>query len=78
MNADLLRTLGEAAVFILVGGYTAIKARNAEKQTKATGNGFANDVRRSLRRVEDAVTRTERKIDDHVAAHATAELRHRR
>lgn len=74
MSPDLWQSLGELAVFVGVGGYAAWKARNADKQTKSTGNGFAKDVTNGLDRIEKKIDRTEQKIDRHLEAHADAGL----
>jgi hypothetical protein len=85
MNLDDAKSVGELVVFIGLGGYTAWKARKAEKQTVATGNGFARFVKESLVRLEmgqkrndEANVRIEKKIDDHVASHADADVHGRR
>lgn len=80
MNLDLWQAVGGLAVFVGVGvtsGYSAWKSRNADKQTKATGNGFAKDVTNGLDRIEKKIDRTERKIDRHLEAHADAGIRRR-
>lgn len=70
MDLETWRSLGEVAVFLALGGYAAVRAHRADKQTRGTGNGFAHSVRESLDRIE-------KKIDDHVAAHADAEIKRR-
>ena len=78
MTPDDWRSIGEIAVLAALGGYGAWKARKAEKYAKPTGNGFAVSVKESLRRIEEKVDRTERKVDHHIAAHADAELASRK
>lgn len=71
MDADAWQAVGQIAALLLVGSYTGWKARKAEVQTRGTGNGFADEVKDSLARIE-------KKIDDHVAAHADSDVRNRR
>lgn len=77
MTPDDWRSLGEIAVLAALGGYGAWKARKAEKYAKPTGNGFAISVKESLRRIEEKVDRTERKVDHHIASHADADVARR-
>lgn len=74
MTADDLKSIGEVAAFLLLGGYTAWKSHKAAKQTVATGNGFAKFVKEHLTEIKDQVGRTEKKIDDHIASHADADV----
>lgn len=74
MSPEDWRALGEIVGLVSLGGYTAWKARKAEKYAKPTGNGFAKSVKDSLARIEKAQKRTEEKIDHHIAAHADAEV----
>lgn len=46
----------------IIAAYAAIKSGQAAKFAKPTGNGFANDVRKSLHRIEQ-------RIDAHLANH---------
>lgn len=77
MSPDDWRALGEIVGLVSLSGYTAWKARKAEKYAKPTGNGFAKSVKDSLARIEQKVERTEEKIDHHIAAHADAEVANR-
>lgn len=74
MSPDDARSLGELLTFVALGGYTAVKARKAAKQTVATGNGFARFVKESLVRLEAQGRRTEQKIDLHIQSHADADV----
>lgn len=81
MSPDDARSLGELLTFVVLGGYTAWKARKAAKQTVATGNGFARFVKDSLvrleagqRRSDAADKRIENKIDTHLQSHADADV----
>lgn len=56
------------AVAPVLAGIGAWLSRKAVKNTKATSNGFASSV-------TTALTRIEQKIDDHIAAHADANIR---
>lgn len=47
----------------LIAAYAAIKSTQAAKYSKPTGNGFANDVRLTLHRIE-------RRLDEHLRDHA--------
>lgn len=74
MSLDDLRTLGESGgvlLVLVVSAYSGWKARRADQQTRSTGNGFAKEVKDSLRRIE-------KKIDDHIDAHADADVARRR
>jgi hypothetical protein len=46
----------------LIAGYAAIKAAQAAKFSKPTGNGFAGSVTRSLERIE-------KRLDEHLRDH---------
>lgn len=70
-DPDTWRGIGELAVFVGLGGYTAWKARRADQQTRSTGNGWAKDVKDRLDRIED-------KLDEHLRDHADAGLFRRR
>lgn len=74
MDSDTWQTLGAGGALLLVGGYNALKARRAAKQTESTGNGFAHTVTSALTRIESKVGSVERKIDDHIAVHAEADV----
>lgn len=74
LTPDDWRSIGEIVGLVGLGLYTAWKARKAEKYAKPTGNGFAISVKESLRRIEEKVDRTERKVDHHIAAHADADV----
>lgn len=63
--------LGDVAVQVGAGAaflFTSWQSFRANKQTKATGNGFAKHVKESLDRIEG-------KIDRHIEDHAEADLR---
>ena len=70
--------LGDNNVLIVVemiaqaGGFAAVwyKARQAEKLSRPTGNGFAQDVKNALRRIET-------KVDSHLRDHARGEIERR-
>lgn len=55
--------VGELAAFVGVSTLVAWKAHRADKQTRATGNGFAGDVRSSLERIERRLDRVEDRVD---------------
>lgn len=83
-SADDASAIGQGAAYVAlgaIGAYGAWKARKAEKQTIATGNGFARFVKESLVRLEsgqkrndEANVRIENKIDNHIASHADADV----
>lgn len=77
MSPDDARSLGELVVLGALGGYTAWKSRKAAKQTVATGNGFAKFVKDSLTEIKTEVKATNKKIDDHLQAHANADVMNR-
>lgn len=52
----------------LAAAFAGWQSFRANRQTKATGNGFAKHVKDSLRRIED-------KIDRHIEDHAESDLR---
>lgn len=56
------------------GRKTRKAAQKAVELSAPTGNGFAKRVTASLIRIEAAQARTEGKIDDHIAAHANADV----
>lgn len=66
MSPDQYLALGQAIAFVLLGGYTAVKAKAAEKHAKPTGNGFADEVRFGLRDISNRVERIEKRFDDHL------------
>lgn len=81
MTPDDLRTLGEVAGYLVVGGFVAWKAHKAEKNAKQaeiyakpTGNGFANEVRDALGRIEGRQQRDGEMLYDHIRAHANADV----
>lgn len=61
---SIAKDAGTAAAFL----FTSWQAYRANKQTKATGNGFAKHVKESLGRIEG-------KIDRHIEDHAESDLR---
>ena len=61
---SIAKDAGVAAAFI----FTSWQSFRANKQTKATGNGFAKHVKESLDRIEG-------KIDRHIEDHAESDLR---
>ncbi len=85
MSPDNWQTLGQVAALIVLGGYTAIKARRAEKQTRSTGNGFAGYVQDDLRallehgvHLDKRFDRLEARLDQHFQWHSEAERKVRR
>jgi hypothetical protein len=46
----------------LIAGYSAIKAAQAARNSKPISNGFANNVTRSLERIE-------KRLDQHIDNH---------
>jgi hypothetical protein len=64
----------EAAVFLVVVGYAALKAHRTERQTRATGNGWAELVTTRLGSIEQGQNRIETKIDAHIQSHADAHI----
>ena len=81
ISGETWQSLGEVVVFASIGGYAAWKARRADQQTRATGNGFAADVKARLasieQKIDDRTGDLERKIDGHLAAHVEASLKSR-
>lgn len=73
MTADLLQALGEVAALGGIGGVAAWKAWRADKQTRATGNGWANEMRERLARIETEVRATNGRLDRHLEHHASKE-----
>ena len=84
MNIEDATAVGQGLAWVAVAvasGYGAWKARTASKSagdskdaaqkaaelSAPTGNGFAKSVKDSLERIE-------KKIDDHISAHANAEV----
>lgn len=51
-------------------------AAEAAKLARPVGNGFTDEVRAALGRIEERTERTGQKIDDHLAAHASADVLH--
>ena len=74
---DTIQQLGELITLLVLGGYTAWKAHKADKQTKATGNGFAKHVRESLDRIERKADKTHDLMVEHLADHSGSDLSHR-
>lgn len=78
MTPEDWQILGSGIALTLTGAYTAWKSRAAERQTRATGNGFAGDVTISLdricrkldvadarmERIETKLDRNSRRLDD--------------
>lgn len=74
---DTTQQVGELVTLLILGGYTAWKAHKADKQTKATGNGFAKHVRDSLARIEKKADSTHDLMVEHLSDHAGADLSRR-
>jgi hypothetical protein len=66
-----LSNVGLALAAIFSGWH----AYRSNKQTKNTGNGFANHTTESLQALLDGQERVERKIDAHLQDHASADVR---
>jgi hypothetical protein len=85
MTPEHFTQLGSAVAFLLIGGVAAWKAAKAERQTRGTGNGFAQHVRESLSRIEDhgdridsRLERLERRFEQHLEHHTPGGARLRR
>jgi hypothetical protein len=67
MTPDQITTLGQTIGFLVIGGYAAWKAHRSDRQTRATGNGFADFVKAELasisRRVDEQGARLVRMED---------------
>jgi len=74
---DTIQQVGELITLLALGGYTAWKAHKADKQTKATGNGFARHVRDSLERIEKKADATNALMVEHLSDHAGSDLSRR-
>jgi hypothetical protein len=85
MNLDLeqWQFYGAAAAALAFGAHTkwtTYKTKKAAQRVETTlgqspmSNGFAKKVTEALSRIEDNQARTERKIDNHLAAHADAHV----
>ncbi len=83
LNVDLeaWQAIGGAAAIVAVAIENRLSQRKTRKVAEKavelsapTGNGFAKKVTDSLKRIEDAQVRTEKKIDDHIAVHADADV----
>lgn len=72
------QTLGLVAGNLTLVGWGAFQAHKANKQTKATGNGFARHVKDDLAEIKQGLGRVEGKIDRHIEDHAEADLRRRK
>lgn len=68
---SLAKDAGMAAAFL----FTSFQAFRANKQTKATGNGFAKHMKEGLDRIEVKLDAVEGKIDRHIEDHAESDLR---
>lgn len=66
-----LSNVGLALAAIFSGWH----AYRSNKQTKNTGNGFANHTTESLRELLEGQARVEGKIDRHLQDHASSDLR---
>lgn len=71
MDWVALQQLGGTAGAIAVAGVAAWKSWRTERQTRATGNGWAD-------RIEDKVDAIDDKLDRHIEAHANAQIGRRR
>jgi hypothetical protein len=74
---DTIQQVGELITLLALGGYTAWKAHKTDRQTKATGNGFAKSVRESLDRIEKKADATHVLMVEHLADHAGSDLSRR-
>lgn len=61
MTSDDWQRLGQACLFVIIGGYTAYKAHKSEQQAKKakefaepTGNGFAKNVKDALTHLQES------------------------
>lgn len=81
IDIESWQAIGGAVGILVTTGYGAWQnrqtkkaARRAVKLSEPTGNGFARLVQESLVRIEATQRRTEKKIDDHITAHANADV----
>jgi hypothetical protein len=83
MNIDIesWQAIGGAVAIVATAVWSRIDAYKTKKAAKRavelstpTGNGFAKFVKESLIRIELTQNRTEKKIDDHLTAHANADV----
>lgn len=83
MNIDIesWQAIGGAVAIVGTAAYNRWESRKTRKVaekavelSEPTGNGFARLVKESLVRIEATSRRTEKKVDDHIAAHANAEV----
>lgn len=49
-------------------------AEKAVELSKPTGNGFANEVKQSLARIEERQQRSDQVLFDHITSHANADV----
>lgn len=59
------------AVAAIFAGWQSFRAN---RQTKATGNGFAKHVKESLRRIESKADATHELMVEHLSDHAGSDL----
>jgi hypothetical protein len=79
-NIDPSDAMNFAAVAAAI--WAGVKSTRADRQTRSTGNGFAQSVKSRLSALQQDVSelkatgaRTEAKVDTHIADHAVASLR---
>lgn len=81
VDIESWQAIGGAVAIVGTAVYNRWESRKTRKTAEKavelsapTGNGFARLVKESLIRIEAQGRRTEKKIDDHVAAHANADV----
>lgn len=81
MSPETWQTLGTIVALLVVGAYNAWRtiraeraARKAVDLSRPTGNGFAQEVRDSLARIEGKADATNQLVINHLAAHAHHDL----
>lgn len=77
MDSSTVQQVGGIALLLGIGAYNSWQSRQAAKQTKATGNGFAKHVRESLARIERKSDATHDLMVEHLADHAGSDLSRR-
>lgn len=78
MSAEVWAFLGVVVTSIATVVTGTLQNRKTRRQLSPVSNGFAGSVRGTLARLEQATDRIERKVDDHISAHADASIRGRR
>jgi hypothetical protein len=75
LTLDNWQTIGSIVAVAAIGVYNAVQARRANKQTQATGNGFAQHVRSELGDIKDGLRTVEGLVIRHLEDHAESDLR---